>query len=349
MSMDYFAQLPPELIALISASLPISCLNALALTCRRLREILQPDLESRITPLLRRTLLHWAAASKPHIIVKLLSPPHPTSLAGEYERFWVETPLHVAAKAGNIETATLLLKAGIDSAVESGQEESQALHLAAMNNDLVMMRLLLEHGAPVDAQWGCDGAGESALHYACAVENRDMVELLLEKGANLEHRGHFGTALGFAVRCAAHNHKTELVELLLKRGAKADVTVPLFVLLDGGPPYPHSANLLYSAMRLRHPGTSNSPMLRRREKEGKGLTRWEGLPLEEGNKRLMALLIAHGASKEATMALIAQYLAPLAKEAQRTEPEYFEIVRQMIEDAENAIPEVLTPDEAKGD
>ncbi|KAJ6582135.1 hypothetical protein B0H19DRAFT_1370265 [Mycena capillaripes] len=50
MSKDYFKELPPELILLLSTSLSAASLNALVLTCHRLRQILQPELESRITP-----------------------------------------------------------------------------------------------------------------------------------------------------------------------------------------------------------------------------------------------------------------------------------------------------------
>jgi hypothetical protein len=43
--------------------------SILALTCRRLHEILQPELESRITPELAGRLLRWATAnSKPNIV-----------------------------------------------------------------------------------------------------------------------------------------------------------------------------------------------------------------------------------------------------------------------------------------
>ncbi|KAJ7122319.1 hypothetical protein C8R44DRAFT_876615 [Mycena epipterygia] len=75
--------LPPELIALFPSSLPTASLNALALTCLRLHEILQPQLESRITPELGHELLCWAATSKPHIVLKLLSPPHSIKLTGD--------------------------------------------------------------------------------------------------------------------------------------------------------------------------------------------------------------------------------------------------------------------------
>ncbi|KAJ7148448.1 ankyrin repeat-containing domain protein [Mycena crocata] len=337
MSMDYFAELPPELITLVSPLLPTTSVNALALTCRRLREILQPELESRITPKLRRLLLLWAADSnlKPHIIVKLLSAPHPTSLAGEYGgpgSYWNKTPLHVAAEARNLETATLLLEAGASPAAEWDQDEYQPLHLAAQNNDLAMMRLLLDHGAPLDAFFGCDGCSESALHLACSTGNLEMVQLLLDRGAIPESRGHYGTTLGFAV----NHHRMPVVEFLLKKGADASVTVPMFILLVGGPPSPHSANLLYIAMGLRHP---SSP--RYNPRKWRELPKWQGLPLPEGRKRLMALLMAHGASKATTMTIISRHLTALSKEVEHTEHDFLAVIAGMLQEAEDAIPDVM--------
>ncbi|KAK7012783.1 hypothetical protein R3P38DRAFT_1552859 [Favolaschia claudopus] len=48
---SYIENLPPELILLLASSLPIASLNAFISTCRRTHgEILQPELESRLTP-----------------------------------------------------------------------------------------------------------------------------------------------------------------------------------------------------------------------------------------------------------------------------------------------------------
>jgi hypothetical protein len=49
-SKDDFEEFPPELILLLSNFLSTPSLNALGSTCRRVHEILQPELESRITP-----------------------------------------------------------------------------------------------------------------------------------------------------------------------------------------------------------------------------------------------------------------------------------------------------------
>ncbi|KAJ7929761.1 ankyrin repeat-containing domain protein [Mycena leptocephala] len=340
MSKDYFAEFPPELILLLPPSLSMASLNALTLTCRRLHETLQPELESRITPQLVRELLMWAAASKPHIVAKLLSPPHSIHPdPGDGAWLWHQTALHVAARTGNIESARLLLAAGANPGAMWDQNEYQPLHLAAQNKDLEMMRLLLDHGAPIDSVYGSDGCSESALHYACSIEHLDMITFLLERGANLECRGHYGSALGFAV----HGRSLEVAKLLLDKGADATVTVPLFALLEGGPPLPHQANLLYIAMGLRHPISNravSNRALRRRQMDHTP-PKWEGLPLSEERKNLTALLLAHGANKDTTMQTISEQLAALAKEAQHTEGDYLEIIAKMLKDAEDAIPEVL--------
>jgi hypothetical protein len=57
-----------ELLAFISSSFSIASLNALLLTCRALRQLLQPELEGRLTPELARDMLLWAVASKPYIL-----------------------------------------------------------------------------------------------------------------------------------------------------------------------------------------------------------------------------------------------------------------------------------------
>ncbi|KAJ6593289.1 ankyrin repeat-containing domain protein [Mycena capillaripes] len=309
---DYFEELPPELICLLPPSLSSGSLNSLILTCHRLREILQPQLEALITPNFGRQLLLEAAAAKPHIVAKLLSPPHLR------------------------EIAILLLKAGANISAAWDQDQCRALHLAAFNKDLEMMKLLLGHGASIDAEFGADGCYETALHCACSGGHLEMVQLLLDRGANLENHGHYGSALGFAV----HSRKLVVVKLLLDKSANAAVTVPLFVLLCGAPPKPHSATLLYIAMRPRHP--SDKYKVARRKKTGKELAKWEGLPLSEPQKQLMALLLAYGAGKDATIEQISQHLTALAKEAKHTEEEYMSVIIAMLKKAEDAIPDVLS-------
>ncbi|KAJ7181175.1 ankyrin repeat-containing domain protein [Mycena filopes] len=329
MSKNYLDELPPELILAIAPWLPTAALNSVVLTCHRLRDILQAELESRITPKLASELLFWASDSKPHIAKKMLAPPHSVHPSPSDVWRWRQTALHVAAAARNTEIATLLLDAGANPAAEWDQMEYQPLHLAAQNADLAMMELLLDRGAPVDGVFGCDGGSESALHYACSRGHVEMIELLLSRGASLEGWGHYGTALGFAV----HYRRLEAVKYLLERGADATVTVPLFALLDGGPPLPHNANLLYIALELRHPTGPRRLVRMKVEKPAK----WGELPLGEAQKELMARLLASGASKETVMATISAHLGSLAKAALRTEEEYLEIITWMFNQAEYAM------------
>ncbi|KAJ7232816.1 ankyrin repeat-containing domain protein [Mycena rebaudengoi] len=307
---DHFEQLAPELILLLPSSLSTASLNSLILTCRRLWEVLQPELEARITPALARQILPWAAASKPHIIKKLLSPPYSVHPSATYGR----TPLHIAAGARNVEIATLLLQAGADPNAEYDQDELRPLHEAVQARDLKMVTLLLDHGAHIDAHCGCDGVSENALHTSCANGDLEIVDLLLVRGAQIERRGHYGGALGFAV----HYKQFDIVKRLLAKGADATVVVPLYVLLEGGPPPPLSAELLYLAMGLRAPTS-------KRERE----------------RQLMALLLAHGTSKDATLARISKYLKALADEVERTEEEFLQVVQEMIKEAEDAVPEII--------
>jgi hypothetical protein len=69
--------------------------------------------------------------------------------------------------------------------------------------------------------------------------------------------------------------------------------------------------------------------------------KWEGLPLSEEQRELMAILLAQGASKDTTMAIISQHLAALAEEAKYGEEEFLEVVAGMINEAEGAIPAVV--------
>ncbi|KAJ7698057.1 hypothetical protein B0H17DRAFT_1197041 [Mycena rosella] len=95
MSSNCFDELPPELILLLPQFLSTGSLNATIMTSRRLREVLQPELESRLTPELGWELLPWAAGTKPHIVRKVV-------WYNEYQ------PLRLAAMNEDLEITRLL-------------------------------------------------------------------------------------------------------------------------------------------------------------------------------------------------------------------------------------------------
>ncbi|KAJ7625737.1 hypothetical protein FB45DRAFT_1030073 [Roridomyces roridus] len=295
----YFTSaLPPELILLFASFLDTASLNALIQTCHHLYTVLDPEFQARITPELGKRILLWGSKeSKPHIVSKLLAPPHlvnpneaPESGLGGL------TALHAAVKAGSTEIVAMLLAAGADPRSVLGMDNFQPLHLAVFDDRLDILGLLLDH--------------ETALHHACAVGRSKTVRVLLERGADTESVGEYGTALGYALR-ARH---LEVMGMLLEHGAKAEAAVPLNGgwIRDGyGQTPPHKANLLYLAMGLTHPRGEDSPEP----------------PSTEGRAEFMAMLLAYGASKEAAMKTVSEYLTPLADAADKTEEHFVEMVQ----------------------
>ncbi|KAJ7648658.1 ankyrin repeat-containing domain protein [Mycena polygramma] len=333
---DCFEDFPPELILLLPPLLPHGSLNALVLTCHRLRAILQPELESRILPDTAPAILLWAAKCNPLIVAKLLSPPY--SLDPDMMYGWDEgNALHVAVQSGNRETATVLLTAGADPDTVFNADQHRPLHLAAMKDDVEMIELLLDHGASIDAIYG-DAAlmdRENALHYASRVGNLELVKCLVEHGAQIDlWSDSHGTPLGHAI----HSRQLAIVRFLLDSGADAEVVASVSC-----PPNTFRANALYLSMELRCPrllevlGGMAYEWHARLQRP-----KWVGLPLSDETKHLMAMLLAHDEhSKDIAMQTILQHLPALAKEALSTEDGYLGVIAGMFREAEDAIPDVL--------
>ena len=114
--------------------------------------------------------------------------------------------------------------------VELREGERRHVALAARNNTLDAVRLLLEIGLPVDAT-GQHRA--TPLHWAAFHGNREMTTLLLEHGAPLEvvDADFNGTPLGWAIHGSEHGWYCKsgdyagTVETLIKAGAKRPDTI----------------------------------------------------------------------------------------------------------------------------
>lgn len=120
--------------------------------------------------------------------------------------------LHIAALNGNTAIAKLLLENG--AAVNNITPTETALHMAANIGDEAMVRLLLDKGANINLR--STHYLRTALHLAATNGCLDVVKVLLEKGADVNVQDSYGwTALHLATRTL----QVEITELLRKGGA----------------------------------------------------------------------------------------------------------------------------------
>lgn len=84
----------------------------------------------------------------------------------------VGTALHAAVSQGSVDIARILIEHGADMEAESEQLRARAVHLAASFGDVAMLELLLDSGAELNAQ---DDQGKTALHRAAKFGGEEAV------------------------------------------------------------------------------------------------------------------------------------------------------------------------------
>lgn len=141
-----------------------------------------------------------------------------------------DSPLHVAARRGNLESVTSLIASGADVNVRNS-DGSTPLHYAASEGYYDVVEYLIANGADVNAQ---DKEGQTPLHLAICWMYDDVVRLLLANGADIDVKArHDKTALHLATEWGWE----DTAELVISLGANIEArtaygNTPLLCALD---------------------------------------------------------------------------------------------------------------------
>ncbi len=127
----------------------------------------------------------------------------------------VTIPLHHAVVNDSYEKVKVLLLQNVDVDERNNVGET-ALMIAASNNSLPLVKLLIEHDADVNV---VPGGGGSPLYYALKAD-QELMEYLLKHGANVNVQDMWGMTPLYS---ATVNGDAEKVELLLKYKANPDI------------------------------------------------------------------------------------------------------------------------------
>ncbi len=127
------------------------------------------------------------------------------------------TALHWAARWDDLETASLLIRAGANARA-ANRAGATPLFLAALNGNAAMIDLLIESGADPSAP--VLSHGETALMMAARTGKVEAVKILLSRGANVNAVENLrGTT---ALMWAAEQGHAAVVRLLIEYGAAVD-------------------------------------------------------------------------------------------------------------------------------
>lgn len=174
------------------------------------------------------------------------------------------SPLTLATSNKNNQMVEILLKNGANpNLVDCRGVKYTALELAAFNDDLVIARTLVNHGANVNRH----GEGTSPLQMASFHGRVKFASFLLENGAdpNIHTKGATLPPIFSALNNDQNSNKIEILDLLLQHGANPNIQnvaqqTPLYKVIDCRlTPAPEDQRLPLVSLLIKYGADPNIP------------------------------------------------------------------------------------------
>ena len=137
---------------------------------------------------------------------------HPEHVTARSRTLAQDTPMHVAARFGNVKILALLFEHGVDINIRDARGLTP-LHDALNSGKVDVGQCLLDRGADVNAR---DRNGCTPLFEAACRINVEFARMLLERGAEVDARSNQGRT---PLHCAAYSGNNPVVQLLVEHGA----------------------------------------------------------------------------------------------------------------------------------
>eukprot|EP00742_Colponemidia_sp_Colp-10_P017635 GILJ01020295.1.p1 GENE.GILJ01020295.1~~GILJ01020295.1.p1 ORF type:complete len:211 (-),score=22.86 GILJ01020295.1:34-666(-) len=123
------------------------------------------------------------------------------------------TALHWASRLGNVQSAKILMEKGANVNDTNCTRGRIPLHFAAEGNHAALIKLLISHGANIQAK---DSYGWSPLHSAAAYGRVEAITALIELGADLSAKSLSGMTPSECYKYETFRdfQKSEIISLL---------------------------------------------------------------------------------------------------------------------------------------
>ena len=167
------------------------------------------------SPVLVKRLAEAIEGDNTEVVEELLQKPLDPKVQFTWPDGTPEPAVHLAAAAGSVRSAQLLLEAGANKD-EQDFSGATPLHVASSEGHVAFVQWLLDAGVDTSQT---DRSGGTPLYYACALGKVDVVHVLIEAGGMKDE---LMPDLNSALHAACAAGQTDVVSCLVQAGADKD-------------------------------------------------------------------------------------------------------------------------------